>query len=108
MGAVYGWRGRRFFHGLYTCCDLWIVRKASMQYVWLVIAFLVAVIGVFVGRLLRLSPPATVALAGVATSLAMFPFMKRWMPKTSFGLWVIATAIGAAFGWLLYLAFSRL
>ncbi|MBA2704177.1 MAG: hypothetical protein H0U60_10030 [Blastocatellia bacterium] len=79
-----------------------------MQYTWLVLAFLLAVISVFVGRLLRLSPPATVALAGVATSLAMFPFMKRWMPKTSFGLWAIATAIGAVAGWLLYLGFSRL
>ena len=78
-----------------------------MRYVWLGLAFLVAVIGVFVGRLLRLSPPATVALAGIATSLAMFPFMKRWMPKTTFVLWTIATAIAAAVGWLLYLGFSR-
>ena len=78
-----------------------------MRYVWLVLAFLVAVISVFVGRLLRLPPPATAALAGVATSLAMFPFMKRWMPKTTFVHWAIATAIAAVFGWLLYIGFSR-
>jgi hypothetical protein len=83
------------------------INEVEMRYVWLVLCFLVAVISVFIGRSLGLSPAANVALTGIATSLAMFPFMKRWMPKTSFGLWALATAIGAAVGWLLYLGFSR-
>jgi hypothetical protein len=79
-----------------------------MRYVWLAFAFLVAVVGVFVGRALSLSPPASATLTGTLTILAMFPFMKRWMPKTSFGLWAITTAIGAVVTWLIYLGFSRL
>lgn len=79
-----------------------------MRYVWLVIAFLVAVVSVFAGRVLRLSPVATVGLAWLTSSLAMFPFMKRWMRKTSFGLWSIGTVIGLVVAWLLYLGFSRL
>lgn len=78
-----------------------------MRYVWLAPAFLVAVIGVLVGRVLSLSPPATVTLAGVATSFALFPFMKRWMPKTTFIQHAIAIAIGAVVAWLLYLGVSR-
>lgn len=78
-----------------------------MRYVWLALAFLVAVIGVLVGRLLSLSPPTTVTLAAVSSSLVSFPFMRRWMPKVTFSLWAIATAIGAAVAWLLYLGFSR-
>ena len=79
-----------------------------MRYVWLVLAFLVAVIGVFVGRLLRLSPPASVTLTAVLTILAMFPFMKPWMPKAKFANWAITTGLGAVVAWLLYLGFSRL
>jgi len=77
-----------------------------MRYVWLVLASVIgAVIGFFVGRLLGLSPPATVTLAGVATSFAMFPFMKRWMPRTKFAHWAIATGIGAAVALLLFWLF---
>lgn len=78
-----------------------------MRYVWLALAFLVAVVGVFVGRALSLSRPASATLTGFLTILAMFPFMKRWMPKTTFVNWAITTAIGAAVAWLLYLGFSR-
>ena len=78
-----------------------------MRYFWLALAFLVAVVGVFVGRGFSLSRPATAFLAGVATILALFPFMKRWMPKTTFVQHAIATAIGAVVAWLLYLGFSR-
>ncbi len=78
-----------------------------MRYVWLVLAFMVALISVFVGRLLRLSPAVAVGLTAVTSSLVMFPFVKRWMPKTSFTAWAIGTVIGAAIAWLLYLGFSR-
>ena len=79
-----------------------------MRYVWLLIAFLITVISVFVGRLLKLSPPVTVGITAVTSSFAMFPFTQRWMPKTSFTAWAIGTVIGAAIAGLLYLGFSRL
>jgi hypothetical protein len=79
-----------------------------MRYFWLALAFLVAVAGVLVGRALSLPRPVTATLTGALTILAMFPFMKPWLPKTSFSLWAITSAIGAVVAWLLYLGFSRL
>ncbi len=78
-----------------------------MRYVWLVLAFLVAVIGVLVGRLLGLSREVTVSLASIPMFLVMFPFMKPWMPKMKFAYWALAIAIGEVVSWLLFLAFSR-
>lgn len=79
-----------------------------MRYVWLVIALLVAVVSTLVGRALELTPVITVGLTAVTTSLSTFPFLRRWMPKTSFAAWAIGTVIGAGVSWLLYLGFSRL
>lgn len=79
-----------------------------MQYFWLAFALLIAVIGVAVGRVLSFSPPATVTLTSVPAFLALFPFMRRWMPKARFGYWVTAAAISTAVAWLLYLGLSRI
>ena len=79
-----------------------------MRYFWLALTFsLVAVIGIFVGRALGVSPAATTTLAGVLAFLALFPFRKRQTPKITFTQWVIPIVIGAAVAWLLYLGFSR-
>lgn len=79
-----------------------------MQYLWLALAFLVGAIGVVVGRLLKLSPPTTVTLSTVPAFLALFPFMKRWMPQAKFRYWAMAAALSAFFAWLLYNAFDKL
>ena len=79
-----------------------------MRYVWLVIALLVAVVSALVCRALRITPVIAVGLTAIATSLAIFPFARRWMPKTSFAAWAIGTVIGAGVSWLLYLGFSSL
>ena len=79
-----------------------------MRYLWLAFAFLVAVIGVVVGRLLNLSQPTEVILGTALTFLALFPFVKRWMPKAKFALWALAAAISVVVAWLLYLCFARL
>lgn len=75
-----------------------------MHYLWLVLAILVGLIGVIVGRLLKLPSPAAEMVGMVPMFLALFPFMKRWMPKARFAYWVTAAAISSAVGWLLYLA----
>ena len=82
--------------------------EESMRYVWLVIAFLVAIVSVFAGRVLGFSAVVTVGLTAITTSLAIFPFARRWMPRTSFTACAIGTVIGAGVSWLLYLGFSRL
>jgi hypothetical protein len=75
-----------------------------LRYLWLALAFLLLLIGCAVGRLLKLPPPAAQAVATVPFFLALFPFIKRWMPKAKFAYWVTAAAISTAVGWLLYLA----
>ena len=49
---------------------------------------------------------AIAALAGILTLLVLFPFVKRWMPKTRFAYWAIGVVFAAGVSWLLYLAFS--
>jgi predicted branched-subunit amino acid permease len=78
-----------------------------MRYLWLAFAILVAFIGAAVGRLLKLLPPAALTVIMVPMFLALFPFMKRWMPEATFAYWATAAAISTAVAWLLYLGFSR-
>lgn len=77
-----------------------------MKYLWLVLAFLIVVVGVLAGRLLGLSLATTVTIAAVPAFLASFPFVKQRIPKVSFGLWLLAAVISTAVAWLLYFAFS--
>jgi hypothetical protein len=79
-----------------------------MHYLWLAFAVLVGLIGAAVGHLLKLPSPAAQAVGMVPMFLALFPFMKRWMPKARFAYWVTAAAISTAVGWLLYFGFARL
>jgi len=79
-----------------------------VRYIWLVLALLVAVMGVLVGRLLGLSLETTSILAAIPMFLMLFPFLKPWMPKLKFAHWALSIAIGGAVSWLLYLAFSGL
>jgi Na+-transporting NADH:ubiquinone oxidoreductase subunit NqrB len=54
--------------------------------------------------------PESVALpltTGVAM-LALFPFMKRWLPKVTFVQWVIVVVVGALSTGLIYFAFRQL
>lgn len=76
-----------------------------MRYLWLGLAFVVGVIGVVVGRLLKLSPSTTATLSIVPSFLALFPFMKRWMPTAKFAHWATAAAISTAVAWLFIWAF---
>jgi phosphotransferase system glucose/maltose/N-acetylglucosamine-specific IIC component len=78
-----------------------------MRYLWLVAAFLAALIGVFVCRLLGLSREATATLAAIPMFLLLFPFIKTWMPKAKFTNWAIGVVFAAAVAWLLYLGISR-
>ena len=78
-----------------------------MRYLWLALAFLVAVGGVLAGLRLGLSREATVTLTLIPMFLVMFPFMKQWMPKAKFAHWALLVVIGAAVTWLLFLVFSR-
>lgn len=73
-----------------------------MRYLWLVLALLVAIVGVLVGRLLGLSRDATVTTAMALTFLLLFPFVKQFAPKLRFPVWVIADVIGAAVAWMLF------
>ena len=75
-----------------------------MRYLWLAFAVLVALIGAAVGRLLKLPQPAAQAVIMVPMFLALFPFMKRWMPKVRFVSWVLVAVISTVVGWLLYVA----
>jgi len=75
-----------------------------MHYVWLAFPILVALIGAAVGRLLELQQPVVQVVIGVPMFLALFPFMKRWMPEGRFVSWVIAAVISTVIGWLLYFA----
>lgn len=79
-----------------------------MRYLWLALAILLLLIGLAVGRLLKLPQPVAQAVATVPSFLAMYPFAKRWMPKARFVYWVLAAAISTAVGWLLYFGFTRL
>jgi hypothetical protein len=76
-----------------------------VRYIWLVLAFMVAIISVLVGLRLGFSRENTVILAIVATSLTLFPFLKRWMPKMKFLYWAFTVAIGAVVSWLLFVVF---
>jgi hypothetical protein len=78
-----------------------------MRYLWLVLAIALLVIGIVVGRFFKLSPPAAYAAGMVPPFLAMYPFIKHWMPKASFAYWVTAAAIATATGWLFYFGFTR-
>lgn len=79
-----------------------------MRYLWLVFAILLLVIGLAVGRLLKLPQPVAQIVSTVPFFLAMFPFMKRWMPKAKFAYWAMAAAISTVVSWLLYFGFARL
>ena len=73
-----------------------------MRYLWLAFAILVALIGAAVGRLLKLPQLAALPVIMVPMFLALFPFMKRWMPKARFVSWVLVAVISTVVGWLLY------
>jgi len=77
-----------------------------MHYLWLAFPILVAFIGVAVGRLLKLQQPAVQIVIGVPMFLAIYPFMKRWMPEARFVSWIIAAVISTVVGWLLYFALN--
>ena len=77
-----------------------------MRYVWLVLTFLVAMVAVVVCRRLGFSQETTATLAAIPTLLVLFPFVKRWMPKTNFAYWAIGVVFAAGVSWLLYLAVS--
>jgi len=77
-----------------------------MRYVWLALAFLVAMAAVLVCRQLGFSQETTATLAAIPTLLVLFPFVKRWMPKTNFAYWAIGVVFAAGVSWLLYLALS--
>jgi len=79
-----------------------------MPYLWLAFAILLALIGAAVGRLLKLPQPAALTVIMVPGFLALFPFMKRWMPRARFAYWVTAAAISTVVSWLLYFGFTRL
>jgi hypothetical protein len=75
-----------------------------MHYLWLALPILVALISVAVARLLKLQQPAVQVVIGIPMFLALFPFMKRWMPKARFASWVLVAVISTVVGWLLYFA----
>ena len=77
-----------------------------MRYVWLALAFLVAMVAVIICRRFGFSQETTATLAGIPTLLLLFPFVKRWMPKTKFAYWAIGVVFAACISWLLYLALS--
>ena len=76
------------------------------HYLWLAFALLVEVVGAVVGRLLKLSTFPAIIVIMVPGFLALFPFMKRRMPKATFGYWVFVAVISTVAGWLIYRAFS--
>lgn len=75
-----------------------------MHYLRLAFPILVAFIGVAVARLLKLQQPAVQIVIGVPMFLALFPFMKRWMPEARFLAWVLVAVISTVVAWLLYFA----
>ena len=77
-----------------------------MRYLWLALAFLVGMVAVIICRRLGFSQETTATLAGIPTLLLLFPFVKRWMPKTNFAYWAIGVGFAAGVSWLLYLALS--
>jgi hypothetical protein len=78
------------------------------QYLWLVLALSIMVIGTFAGRYLGLSLATTVTIAAVPGFLVAFPFIHGWNPKISFGAWLFVAVISAVAGWALYLGALRL
>lgn len=78
-----------------------------MRYLWLALAIALAFSGLAVARLLKLSQPAAYAVMWVPMFLALFPFMKPWMPKAKFSYWAMAAAISTVVSWLLYFGFTR-
>jgi hypothetical protein len=78
------------------------------RYLWLVFAISILIIGIAVGRLLKLQQPMAQIVATVPTFLATYPFMKRWMPKAKFYYWLTAAAVSTVSWWLLYFGFTRL
>jgi len=75
-----------------------------MHYLWLAFAMVVAIIGAAVGRLLKLPQPAALIVIMVPMFLALFPFMKRWMPEARFASWALAAVISTVVGCLLFVA----
>ena len=57
------------------------------RYLWSVLAGVLMAICVAVSRALRLPIYATMPLSLSVRMLAMFPFLKKWMPKTTFTRW---------------------
>ncbi|MDX6446106.1 MAG: hypothetical protein QOH71_3180 [Blastocatellia bacterium] len=76
-----------------------------MRYLWLVLAFVVALVSVLVGRSLRLSREATATAAIVPMWLAMFPFMKQYAPKLKFSVWALIAVVSAAVAGVLFYVF---
>ena len=73
-----------------------------MRYIWLAIAFAVMVIGILIGRVFKLSQQVTLTVSMVAMFLCLW---KVLAPKSRFLAWALAALLGAAFSWLLVLAF---
>jgi hypothetical protein len=77
------------------------------RYVWLVAAVVIAVMGVLVGKMLRLSYPTTITLAAVPAFLVLFPWVKYLNPKLRFGAWLLAAAVSTIAAWAIYLGVLR-
>jgi hypothetical protein len=59
------------------------------RYVWLVAAVVIAVMGVLIGKMLRLSYPTIITLAAVPAFLVLFPLGEISKPETT--LWRVAS-----------------
>jgi hypothetical protein len=73
-----------------------------MRYLWIIPAFLLAAIGILIGRVFKLSHAVTVALAAVPMFLCLW---KVFALKSRFLVWALAAVLGVAFAWVLMFAF---
>ena len=83
--------------GLCTTSSLWRLNWMNLSsmsnYLWILLALALQIIVVILSRKLHVPEFVAMPLAIAVWMLALFPFMKRWMPKTTFAQWAIAALI---------------
>lgn len=78
------------------------------NYLWLLLALVVDCVAIMLSRTLHLPESVAMSLTTGVAMLALFPFLKRWLPKVTFAQWVIVVVVGALSTGLIYFAFSKL
>ncbi|HKP38362.1 MAG TPA: hypothetical protein VJT71_15995 [Pyrinomonadaceae bacterium] len=75
---------------------------------WLLAAFGAEIVCILISRKLHLPNFASTVFTTLPALLLLFPFLRRWMPRTRFRHWALATVIGSVFVGAAFFLLARL